>query len=755
MRRLINIMSAVFLSVLVSNGQEARSLPELPADPSITVGTLPNGVAFYFAGDKRSKGFFNISLVQKTNPELPVEELSMIAGKRFSSVNFGSVKLDDFLARNGILPTEKGYIDCREGSVSYTFEHFASPRGDAVLDTLLLSVFRLAQAAAQDGQPSSAQAVVIAGDFNPGTMLPKMKTLCLINPQVSGDIEPRKRERPSHARSEISITGAALSRVSVKWNMASTPAEHMATVLPVISGKLSAELGRLVLGRLYRACNNAGLDVWIDLDNEDSFTACGNESMTVTINCPGRDKDNVARIMKNEIDRLYTYGVDEKEYSYVRDGNKYAWIARSKNMHPDLSAVTERCKAAFLYGASLSTDAERIRFAYRDLPDSVQTRFFNSYMRGVIVQTAETDNSLLSDGSNYVGHGEISEILSGYAGASTLKNPKDKDEYLTGGVMWTFSNGVNVIFKEMDTRGMLYYSYAARGGRQYASEGLFDTIDGVSGEEFGNFIASEGIEMRLGLNPTDVRLYGKAASENVETLLQILSAISGNRGNGRIFGGDSYKLLVVVGDIGRERFKRLMRSYAVTLGQGSRWKAVKYSEENTDDLLELRHFTLYDKLFPFDVSAYNYAVAAVAYYGLRDKLALSFSDCAVSFLLRQGYCGFPLNSYRTTYGIRSVSPDHFSSLRDRLPEEQAQLRLRKLVSDLAAGQIPADVLAVYKQIAGNEFESWRNLPDFYIQSAMDRYMDNRDLLPRFNTQLNAVTAESLKNFYVAASASNR
>lgn len=754
MTKMVNILLAIFLSFCAAYGQEAKTLPELPADPAISSGKLPNGVSYYFASDKSSKGIMNVSLVQKMDSDMPVDDLVEAAGSRFSAVTFGDVTLDGFLGRNGMLPSEKGYIECRKGSVTYRINGLAAPRGDAVLDTVLLSIFTLAQAAAENGQPSSSQAIVVAGDFNQGTILSKMKTLCLINPFVPGAVPEREYEKPSGGRSDITVEGGALAKVSVHWEMAHTPSKYMATVLPVVSGKMSAELRRLLLGRIYSAYRVAGADVWIDAENEDAFSGCGDESMTISVNCLRRESARVREIFAKELERLYAYGIDAKEYAYVRDANKYAWIARSKSLRPDVSAAAEKCRAAFLCGASLSSDTERIRFAYRDLPDSVQTRIFNNFMRGVLGQTVK-DAAVRAPESVFEGREAISERLSAYGNAAPLKAPKDKEEYMTGGVIWTFSNGLNVIYRKMDTKGLLYYSFAAKGGRQYADGGVFNTIDSVSEEEFGNYLASEGVEMDLALNPADVRLYGKAPLENAPILMQALSAIAGNSANKRVFGSDTYKLLVVVGDMDQDKFKKMMRCYAVGLGQGSRWKAVKYTDENTDDFLNVRRYTLYDSVFPFDVTAYNYAVASVAYYGLQDKLGSAFSDSAVSFLHEQDFMGFPLNNYRLKYGVRNVSTDHFSSMRSRLGEGLAQLRVDAVISDLAAGGIDSGKLPVYKQLAKNEFASWRALPEYYIHSAMDRYLNNKDLMSRFDSQVDAVSAESLKSFYAAAAASDR
>ena len=266
MMRFGNVLTAFMLFSAVLYGQGAKTLPKLPDDKAVETGVLPDGVKYYLVSDKSSAGMCSFALVRKEDASTGVDDLYRISGRMFASVRFADVSLDAFLSRNSILPSEKGYMECRRGAVIYKFGGYSSARGEAVLDTVLLSIFNLAQAAAAEGRPSSSQAVIVAGDFDRALLLSKMKTLCLVNPFVPGEAPSAPVPAdPSAANPGPVIEGRAAARVTVRWQVASTPFEYMNTVLPVISDKMTSELVRVIRGRLLRAYDAEGLDVWMDV----------------------------------------------------------------------------------------------------------------------------------------------------------------------------------------------------------------------------------------------------------------------------------------------------------------------------------------------------------------------------------------------------------------------------------------------------------------------------------------------------------
>lgn len=754
MTRLWKIL-VFFLFIPQFAGAQSGSLPNLSDDRGISVDVLPNGVVYYFADNKSHKGMQSLRLVQKVAEDLTEDELYTIARKRFTDVRYGDVSLDDFLGRNGLLPTSDGYISCRRGSIEYTFDNFSSARDDSVLDTVLLSIFNLAQFAALQGMPSSAQAIVVSGDFNRDVMLSKLKMLCLLNPYVPGEKPEYEYNwtKPEDGESKVETEGGAVSKVYVHWRGARTPEKYMKTILPVVSGRMVGELGGILRSRLVPVFRSKGYDVWMDYDRHCSDDCCGDETVSLTINCRGTIRSEVKDILIRELDRLYTYGVSQDEYVVAREAFRFAWTSKSAGMTDNLTYL-DRCASNFLYGSSLANDAVRLSNVYRDLPDSTQTLHFNRYVRGLLAQSSSVDSSL----ETYDAATVLSRVRSELDGGNTapgVKQPKDKEEYVTGGVIWTFPNGINVIYKERDTKGLTYFAYASKGGRQYADYEKLTSLEGISEEEFSYNLRSLGIEYDVRLHPSDVCLHGCSYTESFPDVLKLLAAISRRKGNEGVFGRNCYKLLVITGDYGASDLKKLLCSRILSLGSGGSWMAGKYVDDKDTHLRNLRRYIWCERTFDYDVSVYNYAVASVAGYALADHLGAAFSSYGEYCLLQHDFVGLPLNRYRILYGIKHLPLKHFSTTRMRLGEDKAQQTIDAVISSLSLERIPERRLKAYRKMANNRQDSFNALPWACLNKALDRYLNNKDMVSRYSSQADAVTAESIQNFYVAASSSNR
>lgn len=742
------ILTFILLSLVQSAAHsQTKSLPNLTPDPAIEKGQLPNGLTYYFASNKYSVNEASYALVQKKDAAIPEWQLRNTARQSFDDVRYGKVTLADFLGRHGILPSAKGYIRCAKGSIIYSFDKVSSARGEYVVDTVLLSIFSLAQTASIQGQPSSSQAIVIAGDFNKQEMLSRMKLLCLINPYVPGQVQyPEYESDDSEITSAIEARGGAVSRVSVQWKGSRVPEKFMETVFPVISDKLSGEFEMILHNRL--DASFAGKDVWFDFRHYGSADGLCDETVSLTLHCPGSERENVKDILKTELDRLYTYGVVDEEYTSVRDAYGHIWKKRAVRLQPN-ELYLSRCISSFLYGSSLANDSERMARVYRNLPDSTQTRLFNRYLKGMLKQSSKVD-ATLSAASLIMPRSKVAEILASHEVPVVLKAPKNREEYITGGTMWTYSNGVNVIYKEMPTDGICYFAYAVKGGRQWAKSENFKSIKGIDESSFNNYLASAGLDLKTGITPTDVRFNGTVPSVSMEGIFPVFAAISDKAENEKVFGSNTYKLLVLVGDLPSEKVRKMLCRHIASLGASAKWRAAKPVVDDGAELMDFHHMSVSDKLFPFDVTTFNYAVSNVALYALQDELGSVFRDYAIYPLWRGKYPGLSLNRYRLTYGVRHLPLEYFPFSCRRLSEAETGESLEKVLGNLASKAVSQPRLKAYKAMAKNAFASRFGTAEFYIESALDRYLDNKDLASHFASQVDAVTAADIQKFFAAA-----
>lgn len=751
--RLKTLLFLLFLSVLSAYSQ-TDNLPELGSDSSIKSGKLPNGLKYYFVENKSAKGLMDIALVQKMDPSLDDDTLEGIARRRFASADFRQHSIEAFLSRNGIFPGRQGYVEARPGSIRYHFADFATCRPETVQDSLLLSLFSIAQQSSDEGQPTSSQALVFAGDFDRDKLLFKLKLFSILNENVPGTVPEHGFEWQSgNGRPIFHTEEGRLSKVSVTWRLARTPQEYISTVLPVISDKMSGEMGWVLSNRLYQAYRSAGLHVWIQFNHVSSTDGIGDEEIILSINCMRSIKEEVQDILKTELNRLYTFGVDEIEYTYARDAYKFKWLSDARSLLRSNSAYVDRCMSSFLYGASLSPEQDKIKFAYRVLPDSTQTRLFNNYAEQLLSQSSVKD-ATLSAAPALVSRDSIAAIMAAYKPSYELKLPKDREEYVTKGWMWTFSNGVNVIYKKMNTQGMSHYCYAVRGGRQYADPDYFDSLDGVCSEDFANYLSVNGLEMKLELRPCDVRLKGKFPSEKISEMMQVITAMVNQSENEKVYSNGNYKLFVLVSDLDEVAVKKLFASFAVGLRPGSKWmpcRPVVEEEEAGEMSSGAGRFSLYA---PLDVSTFNLALSDVAVMAVKDALGRGFSGCGMRGYIRYGFVGYPLSRYSIRGGVQNVPLRHFAPDEERLSDDMVKERLDRTIFSLKVDDITPAALAVYKALAKNSFESYSKTPEYLIEIACDRYLDNKDLRSKYNSSVDAVTAESIKKFYASATAAD-
>ena len=111
----------------------------------------------------------------------------------------------------------------------------------------------------------------------------------------------------------------------------------------------------------------------------------------------------------------------------------------------------------------------------------------------------------------------------------TLKKPSGKlkiktvsPEPLSGGQIWTFDNGIRVIFKNVPKSGMFHYMWLLKGGYSllpgikpgesaYISDmlRLYD-VCGMSCYRFADMLSANGITMKGEVTMSDFRISGAA-----------------------------------------------------------------------------------------------------------------------------------------------------------------------------------------------------------------------------------------------------
>lgn len=743
--------------VLFCRAQENDpQLPALKPSKAYSTGRLANGLNYYFANNPTGKGLMDISLVQKMDSGISEEKLDRIASECFFSVKSLSSPFRDFLTRNGIAPTEQGYFTSAKGSVCYNFRNISSALPESVLDSTLLAIFDLAKLQSEHGGVSEAQAIVIAGDFDNKVMLAKMRLLSMITPRKDGQVPQLHYvwNAPSASEAFRITSGNGISKIETVWREARIPAEYMNTILPVISDKLAGEMGCVVKRRLEPALKKAGLNAWTDYRHCGSAQSPYDDSITLTVNCTDRDTAAIKKVLAEELTRLRTWGVDAVEYTYARDIYHNRWRKRACVQSVDNVLLRDKCISAFLYNASLAEETDKIKFAYRNMPEEKQTELFNDYMRRLLAQNFDEDRSIAAlpaPDTREVLNKKLDEYLPSYS----LKAPKDKTEPITGGTIWTFPNKVNVIHKKMQTNGISYFSYASKGNRDKAEDDRMMSISGIDDNVLMTYLEACGIDIKMKLTPADARLEGNVVKENLDQLLRYICAVSTQMTNKDIYGSDNYKLLVIVDDRDDAEISSMLSKYIAGFRPGSNWLSGKKYYEDYDDGMKYRGFIINGSTFPLDRTGGNKALADIAACALHDAVVREFGNIAVYPHDWSGFADEPADHYRLLYGVRRYKTGSAGEFLGSMSDEEIGLRLKSILTDLASTPVSKSKLETYKGMAKNRHDSYTNTAEYYINIALDRYLDNKNFGSRYPLLVNGTTAQSIQNFYAAAADSDK
>ena len=220
----------------------------------------------------------------------------------------------------------------------------------------------------------------------------------------------------------------------------------------------------------------------------------------------------------------------------------------------------DRCISSFLYGTALASPAERYSFFEASgLPDSAGLRYFNRFVSSLVGSTGNMTLTCVSDSSEVtdIGMKEIfrrswndtscvlAPHVSSYSDTAAFdilpgkcKISRTRKESMSGGTVWTFSNGMKVVYKHLPAGGRFWYSLVLKKGFSSVPDlepgqgaffsdilGLYK-VAGMKHDDFDSLLSAMDIVMERNVGPVDMSLSGNAASGSLEFLLKSLVSIS-------------------------------------------------------------------------------------------------------------------------------------------------------------------------------------------------------------------------------------
>ena len=581
----------------------AQTLPSLPMDGKIQRGSLRCGVTYYMVKNDEVKGYADFAVVRRGEaPDRAVEE-----------------GLDTrFLSRHGIGPRPGGFFQENDGSTVLHLDRV--PVYDAnVLDSTLLVTFAQVAASRAD------EAVIVSGDIDPVEFKKKMDIFSMMVPQhfVENSRGPDYVWEPWVMPSVIWKDRPMGDRGVVRVAYASprTPQEQMNTAQALVMGILSREFQTIAVRRIERNLRDAGIPFGrLDFNYLNSTETSGNEEYAVEVQTDREHMEAAMKIISGTLAGLDAFGVPEEEFTDAKKVMMSGMVSRGNEALSNRKYV-DRCTAHFLYGANLAPYAEETRlFARKNVPDSTETRLFNQFSNSLLNQLSSLTLEYRARLDSLDENNALFQYNLAYLYGSTFKESKDyswqrdtsglevacpriklketKPEPVSGGVLWTFSNGIRVVYKQVPGLRNFHYSLLLGGGLSGVSglaegEGgyfgdmlsLYDA-GGMSAPDFRDHLAVNGIDMEAQVALTFTSIHGQAPSSKLPTLLKALLALA----NGRTVNRGEFDIYLRNARWAREpvdsRLYALMypgfsyssRKYAAGLNPGTQAKAAQFYE---------------------------------------------------------------------------------------------------------------------------------------------------------------------------------
>jgi hypothetical protein len=543
--RLFHILfSLAFL--IFSRTVPAQTLPSLPVDGKIQKGTLRCGVAYYMVKNDEVKGFADIAVVRRG------EAPSRTAVEGLET---------KYLSRNGIGPRPGGYFLDNDGSTVLHLDRV--PVYDAnVLDSTLLVTF------SQVAASRAPEAVIVSGDIDPTEVKKKMDIFSMMVPQhfVENSHGPDYVWEPSVMPSIVFKKRPMGDRGVVRVAYASprTPQEQMNTAQALVMGILSREFRTITVRRIERNLRDAGIPYGrLDFHYLNSTETGGDEEYAVEVQTDRDHLEAAMKIVSGTLAGLDGFGIPEEEFIDAKQVMMAEMLPRGSTPLTNRQYV-DRCVSHFLYGANLAPYSEETRlFARKSLPDSTETRLFNQFATSLLSQLSNLTLEYRANLDSLDEDNALFQYNLAYLYGSTFKEAKDyswqrdtsglevecpririketKPEPVSGGVLWTFSNGMRVVYKQVPGRQTFHYSLLLGGGLSGVSgltegEGgyfgdmlsLYDA-GGLSASDFRDHLAVNGIRMDTQVALTYTSIYGEAPTSRLPTLLKALLALANGR----------------------------------------------------------------------------------------------------------------------------------------------------------------------------------------------------------------------------------
>lgn len=575
MKFLRKICLSALPALLYSIMMPAQDLPQLRTAQEIRKGRLDCGVEYFIVENKTVSGQAEVAVVQPYGGIVETARLSLS-----SLPHSGGEAPYKFLAGKGIGYRQEGlaqYLgipryhtltldDPYNADAQPTYGKSLTPTvfrfkdvpvGDeAAVDTTLLFAFDIVSS------NPYAQALIVSGDIDRSKVLSKIELLSMM-------VAPRQRipETPAyqwHKTDTMRVLrrpcGGPSGFVSASYASPRTPRPYMGTAQPLVSRMFAEELGLIVKARTARKLSALGIPVTdISAEYVGSGQAFGDETYTFTIGTDTSMLCTALEALAGTLAELDVHGAAVEEYRDAKMQFLSGVTKASQRQVRDNEEYVNQCIAAYLHGSDLaSPKTVGDFFLSRNIDPSREVSLFNNFVSALLDRKANLTlttcgGSLQSPRAAFIeawqkkaldtnpptGATSYSDTLGLVSTTSKSKIKGTEAEPVTGGELWTFSNGVRVVYKQTESpEDGFSYALQIRGGTssikglQNGQAGFVGdvvglcSVGGLTGVGFRDMLGANGITMDIAVSLSDLRVTGSAPSSKLPLLMRALVSLA-------------------------------------------------------------------------------------------------------------------------------------------------------------------------------------------------------------------------------------
>ena len=812
------LFAAACLFIAIS--MPAQTLPQLPADANIRQGELGCGAAYYMVVNPIEKGYTYIAVVQMD---------TLTAQKR--------EQLDPaFLARMGILPGREGFLSESEGHTFYRFPRIPAFRTN-VLDSTLLHTF------AQMALSQEPQAIVVSGDIDPVELKKKMDIFSMLVPRLKKASSQNPYNWTPNDSPNVFFYKGKTASTGVSYASARIPRELMNTAQALVTDMFEREFETVLRHRLEKNLKEEGVP-WTDIRfvRTGSSATAGDEQYGVQIFTATEHLEAANQVLARTLGEWERWGVPQQEFSDAKQVME-PWVRQKAEAKPSNREYINRCTAHFLYGATLVPFSEEARlFTRKNISEETEAQLFNSFSSALLTQLSNLTLSYTAAPDSLETYDALFQYnlgwLQGWATPETkdyswhradtsgleptparVRISSEKPEAVSGGILWTFSNGTRVVYKQIKGSEGFRYALQLNGGLSripdlkegeggYIPEvlSLYNT-GGLQAASFRNLLAANGIEMETSADLNSLYIQGGAPSGKLTLVLKALISLA----NDRFLNNAESNAFVRNGKVGRQTVQDRLEALISPHYQ--------YSSGKLPEALSAETVTKANKYFEERFSQVNDGILLLSggmdpdavkkillrYMGsFRTVKNASASRKQVHFRTLSGTATYaedgpdrglyvlmdaeyPLTALNypasliAGEAVRSILASHLADTNLSVTVEpgfvaypQERLRLliqcrptdgedptpalsavRTALQGVGSYSVGAKDLAAWKQLVTSQLQEELSTPEGTVKTLLARYAAGKDLTSKYKESIGAVTAERVNEMLKALAAGGR